>query len=894
MRGSRESRRVASWVLLIALVWRHGPILGVLAEAPVTAQSAYAATDEIVLKDYAQVVTTSDLGANRFGGNMGTINKDNWPYCTTTLAPDHPNGPCLLFRWDFRVHSESSAFCGMFSSLFGPTKLQCTLDGEQIVDISFPEHVLNLENIDAPISEPGGPRQIEDMALQVSYHGNTPLDLRVELKDSHTPAGGRWTRLHIEASQEPQTLRFCFRDPEAYQILNGRDLDLAAAKELVLVVEYKHHADDIENPKDGELYVHRIWFTADRAEEMPTTDEALMNLQARRAYQYFGDWASRKDGSMGIPQDRSTFGVLLTVGGIGFALPAHAIAAERGWITREEAAQRVLNVLRVLDDDEAYGPEPIGRIGYRGWLYHFLGPTGERKLNFDYDNTPDIDESLNTVELSSIDTGLAIMGALAAQSYFTDTASTVEKEIHDRVDSIYDRVDWAFMLDPATQQFYLGWKPNEPRQGPAFEFYDPSGLGAYSGTCHGQQTLDYYSDEGLILALLAMGSGDENISRSVYDAMVMSKKAGLIATWPGALFTYQFLGAFMNTSGWVPRPGDEPESWYANSALAISRTIAYAESTPSPYTTYGSNAWGISAAEGPFGAYHAYGAPPVAHCPEEHVEQDGTVTYYAMLSSAALGENFRQRAAEALRAGWERGHWHPRFGLPDAWNDEIAEADPPVDDDSIKRTRGPWVSNALYAIDQGPMLLCMENARSGLIWDLVATNTHIQDALACLQRPGAIEPADPPHRVVLEAEDGSGDGAPIKRTSASGGWVVHLDTGQAITIAATVDPCRTYALRCRYGNDNDGPTETLTIAVDGVALEPCETQDTGGWGHGWDVLVLTNGVRNSKRIGGPHTISVRVDGGDGGGVDVDAVTLDALYCPPCYLNCYTTLPLIVK
>jgi hypothetical protein len=85
-----------------------------------------------------------------------------------------------------------------------------------------------------------------------------------------------------------------------------------------------------------------------------------------------------------MPQDRSTFGDLLTVGGVGFALPAHIIAAEPGWISRQEAATRVLNVLRLLDQENAYCPDRVGCLGYRGWLYHFLGTDGRRKLNFDF------------------------------------------------------------------------------------------------------------------------------------------------------------------------------------------------------------------------------------------------------------------------------------------------------------------------------------------------------------------------------------------------------------------------------------------------------------------------------------------------------------------------------
>jgi len=83
----------------------------------------------------------------------------------------------------------------------------------------------------------------------------------------------------------------------------------------------------------------------------------------------------------------------------------------------------------------------------------FLGPDGRRKQNFDFEET-EAKEHLNTVELSTIDTGLALMGALAAQSYFTGDAAG-EAEMRRLAQQIYDRVDWRFMLEPATNRFYL-------------------------------------------------------------------------------------------------------------------------------------------------------------------------------------------------------------------------------------------------------------------------------------------------------------------------------------------------------------------------------------------------------------------------------------------------------
>ena len=468
----------------------------------------------------------------------------------------------------------------------------------------------------------------------------------------------------------------------------------------------------------------------------PVDDEALLDLLERRACEYFTDWSSRKPASLGMPQDRSTFLDLLTVGGAGFALPASVICAERGWLTRAQALNQVRAILQLLADPALQGAARVGRTGFHGFLYHFFGPDGRRKLHFDIPATPP-DESLNTVEVSTIDTSLAVMGALAAQSYF-DATDPDEVEVRTLAQNLYDAVDWPFMLDEASQQLYLGWKPNETRNTvPHFDIPDAAATGSYSGVVspvRDPDTLDYYTDEALIAILLGGGSTTHALGPAPYCALLRNRAGGLVRTYPGSLFTYEFLHAFFDTRSFPPRacPGMPFDDWYENSRRAIFATIARAESTPSK-PTYGSDAWGISAAEGPDDTYRANGAPAaaVAMPPEE----DGSITYYAMASAISFGTDLRARALQALRAGFTRRHWHPRFGFPDAFNDAIAIAPPVPPATPPLRSTGSWLQRPGFAIDVGPMLLHLENARSGLIWNLVADNANIKRGLKKL--PGS-------------------------------------------------------------------------------------------------------------------------------------------------------------
>lgn len=679
-------------------------------------------SQDIILEDFSDIVTRTDMGLNDFSGNMGVLNDRYIQEFALRCADGAP--PCALqLTWNFGSATED--YTGLFFSLFGLTDTVVSLDRTTTVRVSFPEHSLDLDRIDGVVNAHLPGRSIESICFAATFAGNGALRLKAELKDSQTPAGFRSSYFTLSPASTPQS--FCW-DFRRNFIQGGPDLNLHRAKVFSLIIERQNIGAGVSNPQTGSLHVQRIWFTTNQREAQPESDDELLDLLELRTYQYFIDWSSRKPESFGIPQDRSTFGDLLTVGGIGFALPAHIIAAERGWITRAEARTRVLSVLRALDQPAAFGPEPVGRIGYRGWFYHFLGTDGRRKQNFDFPDTPR-DESQNTVELSSIDTGLALMGVLAAQSYFTG-ADPEETEIRVRAQAIYDRVDWNFMIDHHKQQFYLGWKPDEQRDPwPPFEFPGQAEVGRYSGTLTESQTLDFYTDEALILALLALGSTREPaISPDIYAALVRQCDQDLIKTFPGALFTYQFLLAFIDTRSMWTRPAcGNTATWFENTRVATSRVIAYAERNPRRYATYGPHAWGISAAEGPFDSYHAYGAPPLAVW--DTPEEDGTVTYYGMVSAISLGPEYRNRVIAAVRRGWERGDWHPRFGLPDAFNDDIAQARPPAN--ALRRT-GPWRQRALFAIDQGPMLLHLENARSGLIWRLLARNPNIQRGWARL------------------------------------------------------------------------------------------------------------------------------------------------------------------
>src|SRR2546423_6605523 len=154
-------------------------------------------------------------------------------------------------------------------------------------------------------------------------------------------------------------------------------------------------------------------------------DEALLDDVERRGFHYFWDLADPQ--TLLIP-DRAPTPSFSSIAAVGFGLTAYGIGAERGYITRDEAAGRTLATLQSLLAMKQ-GPEAHGISGYRGFFYHFLDMhTAER---------------FKDVELSTVDTSLLLAGALFAQSYF-DRDKATEKTIRDTAQALYQRVDWAW------------------------------------------------------------------------------------------------------------------------------------------------------------------------------------------------------------------------------------------------------------------------------------------------------------------------------------------------------------------------------------------------------------------------------------------------------------------
>src|SRR5258708_12294256 len=169
------------------------------------------------------------------------------------------------------------------------------------------------------------------------------------------------------------------------------------------------------------------------------TDNLFLDSLSHRTFNFFWDNA---DSLTGNQPDRWPTKGFSSIAATGFGLTSYLVGVNRGYVTRDQAAERTLKTLRFFYRSKK-GPESSEITGYRGFFYHFIDMrTGHR---------------LQQVELSTIDTGLLMAGILSCQSFF-DGNNPVEDEIRSLADSLFLAVDWSWSMN-GKETMSMGWHP---------------------------------------------------------------------------------------------------------------------------------------------------------------------------------------------------------------------------------------------------------------------------------------------------------------------------------------------------------------------------------------------------------------------------------------------------
>lgn len=403
-----------------------------------------------------------------------------------------------------------------------------------------------------------------------------------------------------------------------------------------------------------------------------SADEAFLDDLSRRSFLYFVEQAdpvtglvrdrARADGVATRGPDRDVASIAAT----GFGLTALCIGAERGWMEAAEARDRARRTLRFLVERASHE---------HGWLYHFLDArSGERRWQS---------------EASSIDTALLLAGALSVRQCFREDAQIVALAT-----TLYERVDFAWMLagDPALLS--MGWRPE-------------SGFIATRWDRHFEQPL---------LVLLGIASPTHPLAPEAWLAW----KREWVTYGPyrfvaGAapLFIHQFSQAWVDFRGRRDR-GPPQLDYFENAVVATRAHRLFCLDLAARFPGYSENVWGITSSDSS-GGYVAWGGPPA----EGPI--DGSVVPCAAAGSLMLAPDLALPALRHMRVRFGE-RIYGRYGFADAFNPGTG-----------------WVADDVIGIDLGITLLSAENLRSERVWRWFMANAEIPRAMdrAGLERVAA-------------------------------------------------------------------------------------------------------------------------------------------------------------
>jgi hypothetical protein len=456
-------------------------------------------------------------------------------------------------------------------------------------------------------------------------------------------------------------------------------------------------------------------------------DERLLDEVQRGCFNFL--W-HHTDPVTGMVPDRASEMSVVSVAGVGFQLSGVVVGVERGWVTRAEGEVRVLRILRAL------AANPENRMA--GLFYHYIDArtAGQPAPGKAYEQI-----------VSTIDSALLFAGVLTAGEYFGGESKVI-------ADGLFAAADWKFFVagdeaKPNERRFIsLGWKPDDVK--------NPTGPGKLL-----PYTWADCGDEHRLVTFLAVSAPNPEhrvdaemyyrLRRSVgMDGGGTAETVGPIAwfPWSGALFVQIFAHCWLD---YAAMGADEPArfgfaqrprvDWWENARRTVLMHRRKAVANPLKKPTLGENAWGLTASD-VSGGYAVPGLfPDRIPIPGATVEVDfplagterikddygdGTIAPYGAGCSVMFDPGAAVAAMRYYRS------LTGADGRPLIWNDPAAVADrgPGAgkpgygfrDAFNLGGAGGkggpPWVAPDYVAIDQGPLILAVENARTGLVWNV--------------------------------------------------------------------------------------------------------------------------------------------------------------------------------
>jgi len=398
------------------------------------------------------------------------------------------------------------------------------------------------------------------------------------------------------------------------------------------------------------------------------SDSALVEMVQKQTFKYFWEFAHPVSG---LARERSneSYGYgneTVTIGGSGFGIMAIIVATERKWITRDTAVRHLLKTVNFL----------LKANSYHGIFPHWMnGATGVTIPFSRKDDGADI-----------VETSYLFEGLLCARQYFNHN-NKYENELRNRINWLWEGAEWNWHTRGGLDLLYWHWSPN-------------------NGWSMNFEIRGW--NECLITYVLAASSPSYPINAEVYHHCWAESnhfkngreyygiKLPLGFDYGGPLFFthYSFLG--LDPHGLKDEYADYWEQNYNHTLINYKHCVL----NPKKFKGYGENCWGLTASD----TYDGYDA----HSPDN---DKGTITPTAALSAFPYTPDYSMKALRHFYDDLQNKIWG-QYGFVDAFNE----------------TKN-WYAKSYLAIDEGPIVVMIENYRSGLLWKLFMSCPEIQNGL---------------------------------------------------------------------------------------------------------------------------------------------------------------------
>jgi len=414
-------------------------------------------------------------------------------------------------------------------------------------------------------------------------------------------------------------------------------------------------------------------------EEIDTlSNDSLLTLVQQQTFQYFWDGAEE---TSGLARERIHIDGdyperdqdVVTIGGGGFGVMNILVGIERGFITRQQGAERLTKIVDYLAKADRF---------HGAWPHWLHGPTGKVKPFGTKDNGGDL-----------VETAFMAQSLLCVRQYFA-SGNEQEKALATKADQLWKEVDWNWYRKGGQNVLYwhwspeYGWEMNFPVRG-----YDECLIMyvlAASSPTHGVPAVVYH--EGW-----ARNGAIKSTAEQYGYPLVLNFNGHEGTVGPMFWAHYSYLG--LDPRGLKDQYADY---WELNRNQALIQR-QYCIENPKHFKGYGENAWGLTA------SYSVKGY--AGHSPKEDL---GVISPTAALSSYPYTPEYSMQVIRYLYEHLGDKVWG-KYGFYDAYSET-----------------NNWFPKRYLAIDQGPIPVMIENQRSGLLWNLFMSAPEVKSGLTKL------------------------------------------------------------------------------------------------------------------------------------------------------------------